>query len=269
MTSDERADRMRWGYRRRSARRTPCAIAAARRDIEKRRDFEACALGNAEVCLWGRGQSRAGRGGRWVMSGERERGQCARPDSDHQRTRSVRRRSSAQSVHPPPQFLSQSNQVVKQAVQDTTSQCKSPQSALDGKGGIEPYPTVRETSSRSRERDGCIRLGAAFLSSGGGSKKAEARRSQKDYHYPYRAQYPEDYLKWGTKKIEKYRIMLVVMSESHPVYAMTLSTSGGTRIRLACAISEAYFGCYAEQHLYLAFIATHPDFRRACIAPIT
>ncbi|KAF8124854.1 hypothetical protein K438DRAFT_1892698, partial [Mycena galopus ATCC 62051] len=103
---------------------------------------------------------------------------------------------------------------------------------------------------------------------------------------------PEDYLTWGMKRInsffpqpEKY-VVLVVVSESHPVpftYAVwdiavtTPSKDTGDdginerrdadppRLRefrrFLAAAFKAYFGRY-EQHLYLAFIAMHPDFRR-------
>ncbi|KAF8150313.1 acyl-CoA N-acyltransferase, partial [Mycena galopus ATCC 62051] len=117
--------------------------------------------------------------------------------------------------------------------------------------------------------------------------------SEPDYRYPYRTQYPEDYLKWGMKRIEgfldqpeKYAV-LVVVSELHPVpFAYAVwdiaattpskdASDGGIDVRrdanparlrefrrVLAAASKAYFGRYAEQHLYLALIATHPDFRR-------
>ncbi|KAF8150320.1 acyl-CoA N-acyltransferase [Mycena galopus ATCC 62051] len=120
-----------------------------------------------------------------------------------------------------------------------------------------------------------------------------ASYSEPDYRYPYRTHYPEDYLKWGMKRIEgfldqpeKYAV-LVVVSESHPVpfayavwdIAATTPSKDASddgiderrdanpaRLRefrrVLAAASKAYFGRYAEQHLYLAFIATHPDFRR-------
>ncbi|KAF8150288.1 acyl-CoA N-acyltransferase, partial [Mycena galopus ATCC 62051] len=94
-----------------------------------------------------------------------------------------------------------------------------------------------------------------------------ASDSEPDYRYPYRTQYPEDYLKWGMKRIEgflgqpeKYAV-LVVVSGSHPVpfayavwdIAVTTPSKDASGLVLRG---------YAEQHLYLAFIATHPDFRR-------
>ncbi|KAF8130510.1 hypothetical protein K438DRAFT_1886396 [Mycena galopus ATCC 62051] len=117
-----------------------------------------------------------------------------------------------------------------------------------------------------------------------------ASYSEPDYRYPYRTQYPEDYLKWGMKRIEgflgqpeKYAV-LVVVSESHPVpftyavwdIAVTTPSKDASddginerrdanpaRLREFCRVLAA-----ASKHLYLAFIATHPDLRR-CGRPVT